>query len=235
MKTVALLGYKGFVGRAIYKALQNAGYKVTGVSRETYPNYNGKHFDILINCAMPSKRYWAMRHPVEDFEASAGLTAELLSSWKWKKFVQISTISARCQLDSPYGINRFCAENLVLSNSGSKIVFRLGALYGDGLDKGALFDMTEGKKVFLSGKSKYNYISTDAAAKIIVKNIDKEGIFEIGARDYITLVEVAKRCGLSVHFGDRVENFFTEKPDNRYPKAEEVIGFVMALKKENKG
>jgi nucleoside-diphosphate-sugar epimerase len=75
MKTVALLGYKGFVGRAIYQQLQKAGYKVTGVSIDTHAKLRSGNYDIVINSAMPSKKYWALQHPVEDFTASAQFTA----------------------------------------------------------------------------------------------------------------------------------------------------------------
>jgi dTDP-4-dehydrorhamnose reductase len=146
--------------------------------------------------------------------------------------VQISTISSRCQLDHPYGINRFCAENLVLASSPDALVFRLGALYGEGLDKGVLFDMFSGNKVFLHGDSAYNYLSTTKAAKLMARQLPKTGIVEIGARDQITLKAIAEHFRLKVKFGKRVENLYTENPLSTYPRAKEVLDFVAAQKKK---
>lgn len=226
---IALLGYRGFVGKKIFTKLMEAGYEVIGISKETYQNFRDEPFDIVINAATPSKRYWALQNPIEDFEATVRLTADIVYNWKWKKLVQISTVSARCQLDHPYGINKLCAEVLVLNSSKNNLVFRLGALFGDGLNKGVIFDMINQNPIYLTSDSKYNFISTDEAAEIIVKNLDKNGVIEAGARDQISLQEISTKFNMNTQFGDRYESQFTLNPEQNYPKAEKVFAFITKI------
>ena len=229
---IALIGYKGFVGRALFEKLKENRHDVTGVSRDNYESNKKQEFGTLINSAMPSKRYWALENPMQDFDATVRLTADLVYGWKWKKFVQVSTVSARCQLDHPYGINKLCAETLVLNRSKSSLVFRLGALFGEGLDKGVIFDMLKGNKIFLSGNSRYNYISTGKASEIMAKKIGEKGIIEVGAKDQISLKEISDNLNLDVEFGDRLESQHTENPDDDYPESKEILKFMSNIKEE---
>ena len=229
---IALLGYKGFVGSALFKKLKESGYDITGVSRDSYEKYKNEEFDIIINSAMPSKRFWAVNNPMDDFDATVRLTADLVYGWKYKKFVQISTVSARCQLDHPYGLNKKCAETLVLNKSENNLVVRLGGLYGPGLDKGAVFDIIKGNKIYVHGDSKYNFIDVEKAAEIIVKKIDKKGIIEVGAKDQISLREIAEHFKLDVDFGDRFESQHTENPEDDYPEAKEILKFMDEVKRK---
>ncbi|MBL7095375.1 hypothetical protein ISS22_15535 [candidate division KSB1 bacterium] len=223
---IALLGYKGFIGRALFKMLEDSEHNVVCIGRDDYEKYKGDEFDLIINSAMPSKRFWAVDNPLDDFDATARLTADIVYNWKWKKIVQISTVSARCQLDHPYGINKKSAEVLVLNKSPKNLVIRLGGLFGAGLDKGAVFDISNGKKVFVSGESKYNFIDVDKAAEIIVKKMDKKGIVEVGAKDQISLKDIAKYFNKDVEFGERIESQHTENPDDDYPEAKEILKYV---------
>ena len=223
---IALIGYDGFVGRALYKKILNNKFDVIGVNRSNYDGFKEYVFDIIINAAMPSKRFWALNNPFDDFDATVRLTADLIYNWKYKKFVQISTVSARCQLDHPYGINKACAENLVLNKSKKNLIIRLGALFGKGLDKGVIFGMKKGNKIFVSRDSRYNYISTDKAAEIIIQKLDESGILEIGAKDQISLKEIANYFKWNIDFGNKFESQHTENPDENYPKARKVLKFM---------
>lgn len=226
MTTVALLGYRGFVGSALYEALNEAGHDVTGVSRDTFEEHKVSQYDILINSAMPSQRFWSLNNPMLDFKATAGLTADLIYAWHWDKFVQISTVSARCQLDHPYGLNKHSAETLVLDHSSSNLVIRLGGLFGRGLDKGTVFDVMNGNQLFVHGDSKYNFIDVQQAATLIVGKLDETGIVEVGARDQISLRDIADHFRIDVEFGDRTESQHTENPGEDYPEASRVLEFV---------
>src|SRR3989344_3420667 len=104
MATIAVVGARGYLGSAICRALPNyPEYQVMPVTRENYDEMKASEYDILINCAMPSARFWAKNNPEKDFVETVEKTAKLLYGWKFKKFVQISTISARSQLDTVYG------------------------------------------------------------------------------------------------------------------------------------
>lgn len=221
---IALIGYKGFVGRALFKELD-----VIGVDRDNYEKKKKDWYDMVINSAMPSKRFWAWNNPWDDFKATVELTADIFYNWKFEKLIQISTVSARCQLNHPYGVNKAAAEIIVLSRKNN-LVIRLGALFGEGLDKGVIFDMLNGKEVFVAKESRYNYISTAKAAEIISKKINEFGIIEVGAKDTISLKEISDYFKLNVNFRERFEEQFTENPDEDYPEAKEVLEFIEKMR-----
>ena len=143
---IVVIGADGYVGSALCGALHRVPqHSVTVVTRENYAEMMGGTFDIVVNCAMPSGRFWAKNNPEKDFVETVTKTSNLLYGWQYEKFVQISTVSARCQLDTVYGRHKAAAE--ALCNYGDNLIVRLGALYGGDMKKGVLVEMLVGQKV----------------------------------------------------------------------------------------
>lgn len=230
MPKLAVIGFKGYVGNAVYQALLNSSkYTTAGVTRENYSAMKEESFDIIINCAMPSGRFWASNHPQEDFLETVKKTADLIYGWKFKKFVQISSVSARCQSDTVYGRHKAAAERLC--NFGDNLIVRLGALYSENMNKGALADIIKGKKVFMDGKSRYSFISLSFCASWIASNLDRSGIVELGGKNAVTLEAVAKHLGADVEFEGAVSHFDVESAEGNLPEAMQVLDFLDNLKK----
>jgi len=104
VQSVAVVGANGYVGSALCSAFSHSEeYFITAVTKENYNDSKKKSFDLVINSAMPSARFWAKQNPEEDFIETVEKTANLVYGWKYGKFIQISTVSARCQLDTVYG------------------------------------------------------------------------------------------------------------------------------------
>ena len=81
MKRIALIGAQGFVGSCIAKSLccKNDVELVT-VNRQNYElNRTDGSYDILINAAMPSKRFWAQQNPTLDFIETTEKTSKLVN------------------------------------------------------------------------------------------------------------------------------------------------------------
>jgi nucleoside-diphosphate-sugar epimerase len=229
MLSIAVVGAKGYVGSAVYEELLKASkHSVFAVTRDNYVEMKEQSFDILINCAMPSGRFWAKNNPEEDFLETVKKTADLLYGWKYKKFVQISTVSARCQLDTVYGRHKASAENLC--NFGENLIVRLGALYGNNMKKGVLVDMLKGKKVFVDGASRYSFISVSFCAYWIASNLHHQGIVELGGKNAVSLKDVAKHMGVSIEFEGDLNHQDIENTEDQLPEASEVLGFMSSLK-----
>lgn len=229
MTKVAIIGANGFVGKALTKAIQQSNnYEVVEVVRNNYEAIKQQQleFDIIIHSAMPSKRWWAANHPLEDFDATVRLTADILYNWKFKKLALISSVSARLQTNHPYGRHKHTAEVLVSDYSSENIIFRLGGLYGEGLDKGVVFDMIEGNEVFMTADSAFNYIDTENAAALILKYIGEKGLMDIGAKDTISIGDIAQHFNLQVLFGKRKEYQFSENPKSDFPEAKKILQYI---------
>lgn len=225
MPSVAVIGAKGYVGKALCEALSRLSrYSVVGVTRENYTEIQKRPFDILINSAMPSARFWAKNNPDQDFLETVKKTADLLYDWQFKKFVQISTVSARCQLDTVYGRHKAAAEKLC--NFGDNLIVRFGAMYSSELKKGVLVDMLEGKKVFVAGESRYCFAPLDFVTSWVTSHLDRQGIVEVGARDTITLKEVAEHLKAGIDFEGAVDHQEIVNPESDFPKARAVLDFL---------
>ncbi len=222
---IAVIGLQGYVGSALYEALlRSPEHSVTGVTRENYSEMKDQMFDVLVNCAMPSGRFWAKNNPEKDFVETVEKTANLLYGWKFKKFIQVSTVSARCQLDTIYGRHKAAAEKLC--DFGDNLIVRLGALYGGNMKKGVLVDMLGGKKVYVDGRSRYSFVSVDFCAAWIASHLDRSGTIEIGGKNAIALQDVAEHLGKQIEFEGELNDQDIEGAENDFPEAADVLAFL---------
>lgn len=228
---VAVVGASGFFGSALTKALAGQGHVVTAVTRGNYAQANADAYDVLINTAMPSKRFWARHHPDLDFVETVGKTAGLLYGWQFSRFIQISSVSARCERDTVYGRHKAAAE--VLCERPDALVVRLTALYGPAMTKGAIIDIVSGNPVYVDGDSRYGFTPVDFAARWVATHLEQIGLVEVGARDAVSLREVADALGRTVSFSGDREDQMVVGPEPTWPSAREVITFAAALARED--
>jgi len=225
MKRVALIGSGGYVGSALLEKLQNVKkYKVTGVTRDNYSYWQKKDFDIVINAAMPSKRLWAEQNPAKDFVETVKKTADLVYGWHYNRFVQISTISARSELDKVYGRNKAAAEKISLFDNN--LIIRLTSTYDDKLQKGAVIDILNGQKVWVDGKSRYSFASLDFVTGWIVANLERKGIVEVGARNSLSLEKIANHLSIKVKFQGKLDHQIVKNPLPEFPDAKEILSYL---------
>jgi nucleoside-diphosphate-sugar epimerase len=150
---VAVVGGAGFVGESIVRAFRsNPDVEVISVGRSDHAAHRERAYDVVINSAMPSGRFWAKNNPQRDFVETVQKTADLFYGWRFRRFIQISSVSARCQLDTVYGRHKAAAE--CVCAGPSSLIVRLGPMYGATLSKGVLIDMLHGRPVFVSGESR---------------------------------------------------------------------------------
>ncbi|WP_052489131.1 NAD-dependent epimerase/dehydratase family protein [Streptomyces sp. 150FB] len=224
---VAVVGATGFVGAEIVRALAGRpGVTVTAVSRDNYRTHRDSGgYDVLVNAAMPSRRFWAGTRPLDDYRETVTKTAELLHTWEWKLFVQISSVSARCQLDTVYGRHKAAAEALCPPDRTR--VVRLGPLYGDALTKGVLKDMSEHGTVYAAAHTRYAFTPVSWAAGQIADGLSLgPGLVEVGARNAVELRRLAERVGSRCTFEGAVDHQEFAAPVDGAPEAWDVTDFL---------
>ena len=226
MTRVAVVGARGYVGRGIALALRERGaVDLVEVTRESYDAARAGRYDVVVNAAMPSARFRARKEPAWDFEETVRKTADLLYGWDFGKLVQVSSVSARCQLDTAYGRHKAAAERLC--DPARDLVVRLGPMYSDDLEKGVLVDILAGRKVWVDGSSRYGFAPRDWVASWIAGNLERTGIAEVGGRDALPLREVADRVGADVEFEGAADHqeFAGEEG---WPRAEAAVDWLAA-------
>ncbi len=225
MKEIGIVGAQGFFGKSLSKSVKKLDFDFLEITSQNFSKVRSEEFKFLINTATPSRKYWALNNPYSDFKKTVELTADLVYNWKYEKFIQISTMSVN-EIPShhPYSINKKAAE--IISSYPKSLIVRLGALFGEGLDKGPLFDLLTTKKVYVDIKSEYNYINTEFAAEWILNNLDREGIVQLGARDTISLYDISKELNLKAKFEGKKERIFSSEIEPGMPCAKEVWNFI---------
>ncbi len=227
MKSIALIGSNGFVGKSIKKYILNdKNLLVTCVTRDNYEEARiEKEYDILINAAMPSKRFWAKNNPYKDFIETVEKTFKIVNNWESSKIIQISSISARSQLDTPYGRHKAAAEKLV--SKKNNLILRLGPMYGQSLNKGVLIDMKKNDPVYVSKESLYSFAPIDWVGEWIWQNMNLSGIIDLGSNNAIKLYDVAQRIGSKSIFTGPIDHQIISKEIKNAPDARNVIDFIL--------
>jgi len=226
VKKIGVLGFKGFVGNAISNELKKKKIPFIGLTKLNQKKNINKNFDYLINCAQPSKRYWAKKNPLLDYDETVNKAEYLISNFKFSKFIHLSSISARCQKKTVYGNNRYKSEQIVKKCS-NHLIIRLGPMFNKSLNKGVLIDLLSSKTVFVNKKSKYSFTNLKWIANWIIKNfIKKNGLIELGAKDFIILEDVAKYLKSKSKFYGKIDNQLI-KSKNKYDcSSKEVFNFL---------
>lgn len=184
--TVAVYGARGFVGSAIVAALGRRGVDYIPVTRSQMIY---EKVDVAINAACPSRRLQAERDPMWDYYETVGKTADLYYNTTWRRFLQVSSLSARYPENSVYGRHRLAAEKLIRG-----LVVRLGPMYGEGLTKGVLVDMLADRPVYADPYTRYSFAPVSWVGERIVDLAlgSAEGVIDVGGSGSLSLNLVAR-------------------------------------------
>ena len=234
-KTIAVIGANGFVGSEICKAVDASNFyssakHLVKISRNSPHKCYIDGSDIVIHSANPAGRYIAENYPAKDFDESVEKTAWFLKISKGKKFVLISSLSCRTQLDTNYGRNRRACELMVLKAGGT--VIRLGPMFGGNRKKDMLHDILAGRDVHIGVDSRYAYVDVAWNAKQVVELAElitgAHLLIELGACNSVRLGDIRNYFGSNSKFLGADEH---QEPDpnllwNHGPNANDVYVYA---------
>jgi nucleoside-diphosphate-sugar epimerase len=222
---LAVIGADGFVGAEIIKAIKSDGkYDLISIVRSDDISGKIEAADLVIHAANPAKRFMAEKEPINDFVETAEKTFSLLKTAKEKKFILISTLSCRTQLNTNYGRNRRFCELMALNQGAS--VIRLGPMFGGSRKQDLLHDLLAGKKIYVSAETKYAYVDVEWVGQKILNLINKKpNIYEIGAKNSISLAHLRDFFNSSSIFEGPDDTQIPETKDDG-PDAKLVIEYA---------
>ena len=226
---VGIVGSAGFVGNAVCNGFEELGEHIfLPISRGDDFSRKISEVDFVIHSANPARRFFANSNPQLDRQETVEKTLILLKESQGKPFLLVSTISCRTQLETSYGINRKQCEDIVLENGGA--VVRLGPMYGSSRVQDVVHDICESRKVFAAKDSRQSFSSVDWNGAYIAKNFFLfTGVVEIGARNSITLGELADYAESSSEFSGETDDQFPLHFDNG-PDVLNVLKFIDQIK-----
>ena len=233
LRSIAVIGARGFVGAAICKEINGRpDYDLIVIHRSDDIASLISKAEVVIHAANPSKRFFAQNNPQSDFVESVEKTFTVKHLVKDKKFILISSLSARVQHDTVYGRNRRACELIV--DDGRSLIVRLGPMYGDGKRVGALYDLLRNNPVYVCEETQYALVDVAYNARKIVDFIDRVGLIEIGARDSIRLGKLKTILGSSSSFSGHDDTQMPIDPPPDAPGVRDAIDYALSLKEQIK-
>jgi nucleoside-diphosphate-sugar epimerase len=204
-----VIGGNGFIGSAVVNEAKARGYDTYAVTSKNKEEFSGSTPELVINANGNSRKYLSKKNPRLDFQLSVESVFSSLQNLKPELYVYLSTTdvypdpsnpnnnSEDSVIDSsklsPYGFNKFLAENLVKYHSKNPLIFRMGGFVGNGLWKNSIFDLLVNNPLRVDLDSRYQYMNTTDLAKTVFDLI-KSGVrgetFNISGDGTISLREV---------------------------------------------
>lgn len=225
MRNVAVVGAAGFVGTQIASAVTSSGrYDLIPVLRDDPAEKLLPKADIVVYAANPARRFQAEKDPTDDFKETVEKTARFLTMSRGKRFVLISTLSCRTQLNTNYGRNRRSCELMALQDNA--LVIRLGPMYGGNRTDDTLHRIIAGLEVFVAAETRYAYVDVAWAGNKVVALLEESGgIREIGARNAVRLGDLRDYFASTSTFSGIDDTQIPEGPGDG-PDARDVFRFA---------
>jgi len=219
LKTLAVIGSNGMIGSDLVRYLKQDFKELTEIDRDNYDDYKGKEFDVIINANGNSNKIWANENRFGDFEASTASVYKTLLDFSCKKYIYISssdvyenhssekTTSETESINpdglTPYGLHKFLGECIVKNFAGDYIILRCPMMLGTNLKKEPIYDILSNSRLFISGNSAFQMITTKELAHIILSLLKKDAskeIFNVGGKGNVRLSEIEKLLKRVVNF-----------------------------------
>jgi nucleoside-diphosphate-sugar epimerase len=223
-RSFIVIGGTGLIGSAVAGHLRRLGGDVLSVDSQSYQEAVGRTADVLVNCNGNTFRFKANKDPHWDFKASVESVERSLFDFRIGLYIYVSTIDVYPVLfdpeqngeDSPidlsaidpYGFHKWVAERLVEKYAPRSVIFRCGTAIGPGLKKGPLFDLLNGKPLFMSPESTLSLIDTSRVAEAvstIVEAWPARTIINLTGTGPARLADLAAAAGTSIQLAPDAE------------------------------
>lgn len=212
---VIVIGANGFVGSAFARLLQaRPGVELVTATRQNFDTLPAASYDVAIEAACNSRKYLADQDPAAEFESSVLHRLKSLRKFPATLQVHISSVDVYSDLTSPattreespvdlarvsrYGFHKLLAEQLVQHYAPRWLILRLAGMVGPGLRKNPVFDILGGLPLRIHPDSRYQYVPTDAVARIAWGLIERRiegGVFNVCGDGLISMREIGRLAG----------------------------------------
>ena len=202
MKIILITGNKGFIA----SGLVGEGIDIKdGVDICTYKAK--KKYDVVIHTAAKISVVESEKKPGVYYKTNVEGTMNMVRQHPEAHFVYLSTaaiygegmdhtVNSRIQLSSVYAKTKFFGEKIVRTFSKSWVILRLTNVIGEG-KRGEpnvyqIFEKADVLPIFGDGLQTRDFVNVDKVREVIMKSLDKRGVFNVGSGVSKTILEVAK-------------------------------------------
>jgi nucleoside-diphosphate-sugar epimerase len=212
---VVLIGAQGFVGSAFARLLAAAPVELITVTRENYARLTGTPADVVVDAAGNSRKFFAEERPLEELDASVGHRGRTLRDFPAALHLHISSVDVYPDVSQPaatredalfdpvasskYGLHKKMAEDLVRAHAASWLIVRLGGMVGPNMKKSPVFDLLQRQPQRVHPDSRFQYLSTDDAARLawqLCQSGVRREIFNVCATGTMSPREISALAGV---------------------------------------
>ncbi len=212
---IFLLGYQGFVGTGIYDYLINHKFKVQGIGRKNYRQFVGKKCRIFVNANGNSSKRLAENNFSREFDLSVKSVLQTFQDFHYSKYIYLSTVDVYHRLNNfrttdettqidlnkigHYAFHKYIAEQIVRHYNKNWLIFRLGGMIGKNMKKGAIYDILNEQRLWVSSQSNFLSLDTQKIGEAVIKlsNV-KNKIFNLVSSQPINLKTAARIAGKKI-------------------------------------
>jgi nucleoside-diphosphate-sugar epimerase len=201
---ISVVGYQGFIGSAMIRAIESAGLRPNCVGRndEIEPNS-----DLVIDCNGNSSKFQTNANPsLGQKEIVESVSDRLNQVQKFTRYVYISSgeVYGNEQNNSKeidlihtrdlsyYGQFKFQAEELVKKHLRNHLIIRPSGFVGQGLKKNPIFDLLNKSQIFVHEESQFQFCDVDWFADAVVSMAltDFVGVLNISSSGSVSIKEI---------------------------------------------
>ena len=251
----ALFGYTGFVGSNILKFKEfDKLYRSNNIIDAKHQSFNEVYF-----ASLPGTKWLANKYYDNDNDI-INQCIDILSTITCNKFVLISTIDIYDNISNEYtedsnsditilhkyGEHRLIFENFIKNKFNNYYIFRLPALFGDGLKKNILYDLINNNEVYkINLTSTYQWYNLDwleTDFNICFKNNIKICNFFTEPINTLEVCKLFQYCYIdnykynTIHYNSKTKycNYWNKHNGYIYSKMEVLISIRNFINKETK-
>lgn len=205
-----ILGARGFVGSAFGRLFERLEVPFVGVQKDTYSQFKGKKWHIVVNASNNSQKFLADQDPLREFELTTLNTMRILQDYPSDMFIHISSVDVYSDLSSPlstsekiqpdirqsshYGFHQYLAEECVRHYAPRWLIVRLAGMVGPNLKKNPVYDILHDQPLRIHPDSQYQFMTTDRVAEVVWSLVEKgwKGeVFNVCGRGLISPRQIA--------------------------------------------
>jgi nucleoside-diphosphate-sugar epimerase len=204
---ISVVGYQGFIGSAIVRAMERRGLRPSCIGRNDLINSKS---ELIIDCNGNSSKFQTNNNPNLGLTEIVGAVSERIKQvQKRSRYIYISSgeVYGHEQHDSKesdkvkieelslYGNFKYQAEELVTSQLLNYLIIRPSGFVGEGLKKNPIFDLLNNSRIFVHQESEFQFCDVDWFADLVVTMALTEfvGVLNVSATGSVSIKEVTEK------------------------------------------
>jgi nucleoside-diphosphate-sugar epimerase len=211
-KLIGIIGHRGFIGSAMVRASNRAGFECVGIGRTEKVT---EDCDFVIDCNGNSRKFEVNQNPDHGIKSIVEAVENRVQQLHGQQsYIYISSgevyglqqklsteIDRICPGElSYYGTLKLRAEEIIQEGKEDFLIVRPSGFVGSGLVKNPIFDLINGHQLFAHPDSLFQFCDVDWFADTVVRlaTMRKTGIWNVSSTGTVSIREVSEFANIYI-------------------------------------